>query len=101
LKTRPDDIILSINTGVVGMGTTTAFRMDLGFNQVLSLVRQLPKKDKIRLSSELEKEAIDSKLGELLRAFKTDDLPMDTITEGVEQVRSAIYARKRRHADCR
>lgn len=36
----------------------SALQIDLTFEQILSLVKQLPKKQKIKLSKELEKEAI-------------------------------------------
>ena len=41
---------------------TGTYNIDLGFEQILDLVRQLPKKEKIRLSKELEREIIDTKL---------------------------------------
>jgi uncharacterized protein YeeX (DUF496 family) len=74
------------------MGT---FNIDLGFEQVLELVRQLPKKEKIRLSKELEREIIDAKLTSLLKAFKTDDLDQETINKEVEAVRSELYAKSK------
>ena len=58
---------------------TGTYNIDLGFDQILDLVRQLPKKEKIRLSKELEREIIDTKLTSLLKAFKTDDLDQETI----------------------
>jgi len=51
----------------------SALQIDLTFDQILSLVKQLPNKQKIKLSKELEKEAIDSKLTRLLETFKTDE----------------------------
>lgn len=69
----------------------TALQIDLTFDQILSIVRQLPKQQKIKLSKELEKEAIDSKLSSLLRSFRTDELDLKTITEEVEIVRQEIY----------
>jgi len=36
----------------------TAIQVDLSFNQILDLVKQLPVKEKIKLSKELEKEGI-------------------------------------------
>lgn len=69
--------------------------MDLGFDQILDLVRQLPKKEKIRLSKELEREIIDAKLTSLLKAFKTDDLDRGTINKQVEIVRAELYARSK------
>ena len=41
---------------------TGTYNIDLGFDQILDLVRQLPRKEKIRLSKELEREIIDAKL---------------------------------------
>lgn len=67
--------------------------IDLGFEQILDLVRQLPKKEKLRLSKELERDIIDAKLTTLLKAFKTANLDQDTIDNEVEIVRSELYAK--------
>jgi len=72
---------------------TGTYNIDLEFNQILELVRQLPKKEKIRLSKELEKEIIDVKLTSLLKAFKTDELDQATIDREVEIVRAELYAK--------
>ncbi len=40
----------------------TALQIDITFEQILSMVRQLPKQQKILLTKELEREVIDSKL---------------------------------------
>jgi hypothetical protein len=69
----------------------TALQVDITYDQVLALVRQLPKREKIKLSKELEKEAIDSKLSELLKTFRTRELSLKTINEEVEIVRQKIY----------
>lgn len=69
----------------------TSLQIDLTFDQILSMVRQLPKQQKIKLTKELEKEAIDSKLSRLLKTFRTKDLDLKTITEEVESVRQEIY----------
>jgi hypothetical protein len=74
---------------------TGKYNIDLGFNQILDLVRQLPKKEKIKLSKELEKEIIDVKLTSLLKAFKTDALSQETIDNEVEIVRSELYAKSK------
>lgn len=71
------------------------YNIDLRFEQILDLVRQLSKKEKIRLSKELEKEIVDSKLSSLLKAFKTDELDQDTIDKEVEIVRSELYAKSK------
>jgi predicted DNA-binding protein YlxM (UPF0122 family) len=52
---------------------------------------QLPVKEKLIISKELEKEGIKSKLSALLDTFKTDELSLETINEEVEIVRQQIY----------
>ena len=65
--------------------------MNLSFSQILELVRNLSGEQKIKISRELEKETIGSKLTELLTAFRTDKLSMNEITSEVEQVRQDLY----------
>ena len=72
----------------------TALRIDLTFDQVLDMVKQLPLQQKIRLSKELEKETIDSMLTRLLESFRTDELDQNTIDEEVERVRQKLYERQ-------
>jgi hypothetical protein len=74
---------------------TGTYIIDLGFDLILDLVRQLPKKEIIRLSIELEREIIDVKLTSLLKAFKTENLDQDTIDKEVEIVRSEFYAKSK------
>jgi hypothetical protein len=74
---------------------TETYNIDLGFNQILDLVRQLPKKEKMRLSKELEREVVDAKLTALLKAFKTDDLDQKAIDKEVEFVRTELYAKSK------
>lgn len=74
----------------------TAVQIDLTFDQVLAVVRQLPRQQKIKLSKELEKEAIDTKLTRLLKVFRTEKLDLETITEEVEFVRQEIYDQQKR-----
>lgn len=73
----------------------TAVQIDITFDQILSLVKQLPKRQKIKLSEELEKDAIDTKLSTLLKTFKTNELSLDTINQEVESVRQEIYERQK------
>ena len=73
----------------------TAVQIDITFEQILSMVRQLPRQQKIKLTKELEKEAIDSKLSQLLKTFKTKELDIKTINEEVEIVRQEIYEKQR------
>jgi len=76
---------------------SNAFKISLTYNQVLDLVRQMPGKDKARLSNELAKEAADKRLSKLLSAFKTNELTEDEINKEVEKARSEIYAQKRKN----
>ncbi len=78
------------------MKMKTALQVDITFEQILSMVKQLPRQQKLKLTRELEKEAIDSKLTSLLKTFKAPKLDLKTITEEVEFVRKGIYD-KRKH----
>ena len=73
----------------------TALQIDITFDQILTLVRQLPMLDKIKLTKEMEKEGIESKLSGLLRNFRTEELSMDIINEEVEIVRQQLYDGKK------
>lgn len=75
---------------------TESFNISLNFNQILELVKQLPSKQKIKLSKELEKETVDSKLTEILEAFKTTELSQSDIDKEVEFVRAARNTRKKK-----
>lgn len=72
----------------------TALQLEVTFDQVLSLVKRLPKKDKIRLTKELEKDVIDTKLTKLLKSLKTKDLDFSDIDSEVESVRQEIYEKQ-------
>ena len=73
----------------------TAVQIDLTFEQVLSVVKQLPKEQQIQLNKELEKEVVGDKLSRLLKSFRTNDLSLETINEEVELVRQEIYDREK------
>lgn len=69
--------------------------ISLTYRQVFDLVRQLPRQQKLMLTRELEKEAINSKLVSILQSFKTEDLSQDIIDTEVEAVRQEIYERSK------
>lgn len=77
--------------------TSMKYQLALDFEQILSLVKQLPETEKIKLSEELSKELLDSKLTHLLATFKTDEISYETITQEVEAVRSEIYGKQSTH----
>ena len=72
-----------------------ALKLDVTYDQVLSLVKNLPVREKIKLSKDLEKDGIYSKLSAILKSFKTNDLKQDTINVEVEIVRQKLYERKK------
>lgn len=72
----------------------TALQINITFEQILSMVKQLPRQQKIKLTKELEKELIDNKLSRLLKIFKTEELDLNTLNEEVEEVRTEIYKKK-------
>ena len=72
-----------------------AYQISLNYNQVLELVRQLPKQDKARLSKELAKDAIDTRLIRLLNSFSTNEITEEMINQEVEKVRAEIYAKRK------
>lgn len=72
-----------------------AIQLEVTYDQVLSLVKKLPTRQKIKLSKDLEKEGIASKLGEILKSFKTNELSLETINEEVGIVRQKFYERKK------
>ena len=74
---------------------TNSYKISLNYYQVLELVRQLPTKDKSRLSQELAKDAIDTRLTRLLNSFSTDELTEEVINQEVENVRAELYAKKK------
>jgi hypothetical protein len=43
------------------------------------------------LYKELEKEAIDSKLTQLLKSFNTEELDLEALNQEIESVRKEIY----------
>ena len=74
----------------------TALQIDITFDQIVALVKQLPKQQKIKLTKVLENEVVDSKLSKLLRTFKSKELSLKTINEEVESVRQGIYEKQKR-----
>jgi len=73
----------------------TALNIDITFDQVLSIVKQLPVNQKVKLSRELEKEGIRSRLTAILAAFKTDELSLNYINKEVELIRQKIHKNKK------
>lgn len=77
--------------------TSIQYQLSLSFEQILSLVQQLPEPEKLKLSEVLSQELLDSKLTHLLQTFKTDEISLEAITEEVEAVRTEIHERQSAH----
>ena len=73
----------------------TAINIDITFDQVLSIVKNLPVRQKIKLSQALEEDGIKSRLDGILTAFKTDEISLDDINAEVEVVRQKRYENKK------
>ena len=69
--------------------------VNVTYDQILSLVKQLPRQQKIKLTQELEKESIEPQLSSLLKAFRTNEASLEMIDKEVEIVRQQIYNRKK------
>lgn len=72
------------------------YKMNLKFEQVLDLVRQLSPKEKVKLSNELEKDVKEKRLTSLMEAFDNPELSEEIILEEVEAVRTELYARSKK-----
>ncbi|MCK9412187.1 MAG: hypothetical protein M0Q53_07795 [Prolixibacteraceae bacterium] len=70
---------------------TLNYQVQLKFSQIVQIVRQLSINEKIKLSKELEKDAVNSTLSRLLKSFKTNDLTEDVIAEESDFVRKSLY----------
>ncbi|WP_257669929.1 type II toxin-antitoxin system VapB15 family antitoxin [Parapedobacter tibetensis] len=70
-------------------------QIDVTFDQLLSLVKQLPRRQKLKLTKELEREIVGSKLSKLLKSFEANELSLETIDDEVEKVRQEIYDKQK------
>ena len=69
--------------------------LNLNYNQILSLVKQLPVRAQLRLGRVLTKEATQAELEHFLSVFKTDELTEEDILSEVKQVRKEQYERRK------
>lgn len=77
----------------------SATSIELTYEQVRSAVMKLTRRQKIKLSRDLEREAIDSRLTALLRDFRTDELDLKTVQQEVDATRQEIYEKKKAKGD--
>ncbi|RLD56131.1 MAG: hypothetical protein DRJ05_11795 [Bacteroidetes bacterium] len=76
---------------------TGTYQISLSYSQILNLVKQLPSREKLKLSKELAKETVDKRLSKLLNSFRTEDISEDEINNEVEKVRAELYARNKKN----
>ncbi len=74
----------------------TALQIEITFDQILSLVKQLSKQQQKLLAKELEKDVIDARLTQLLKGFASKELDLKIVNKEVEQVRQEIYDKQKR-----
>ena len=68
--------------------------LNLSYNQIVSLVKQLPTRTQLRLGRVLTKEATQAEMEHFLNVFKTDNISEEDILTEVKQVRKERYARQ-------
>jgi hypothetical protein len=73
------------------------YQLSLDFEQILSLVRQLPSVEQDKIRQEIEKANREQKLNSFLTDFHTDEISLSEITAEVEAVRSDIYSQQQNH----
>ncbi len=67
----------------------------ISFNELITIVKKLPRSKKIKLSREIEKETLNTTLTNLLSSFKAKNINQRDIDSEVEIVRSQIYAKRK------
>jgi hypothetical protein len=70
------------------------YQLSLDFEQILSLVRQLPSREQDKIRQEIEKANREQKLNSFLTDFHTDEISLAEITAEVEAVRGEIYSQR-------
>jgi hypothetical protein len=74
------------------------YQISLDFEQILSIVRQLPSVEQDKIRQEIEKANREQKLNSFLTDFHTDEISLSEITAEVEAVCSEIYCQQQNHA---
>ncbi|MFZ1331887.1 MAG: hypothetical protein WAR83_06855 [Flavobacteriales bacterium] len=80
------------------MSLNSGFRIDLTPDQVVELAKQLPGKEKRELAKAFEREGLLTRLEELMKKVRTNELSEETITAEVEAVRTKRYAARKKKA---
>ena len=65
--------------------------IDISYNQVLSLLQQMPIRSQLRV---LTRQTIRAELNQFLETFRTDEISEEDILEEVKAVRRKLHAKK-------
>lgn len=63
----------------------------ISVDQLIRMINQLPLKQRLKLSKELERDFVEQRLSKLLASFKTDDVSEEIILRESETVRKELY----------
>lgn len=68
--------------------------IDISYNQMLSLLQQMPVRSQLRIGRTLTRQNIRAELNHFLQTFQTDEISEEDILAEVKSVRRKRYAKK-------
>ena len=68
--------------------------IDISYNQMLSLLLQMPVRSQLRIGRTLTRQNIRAELSHFLQTFQTDEISEEEILAEVKSVRRKRYAKK-------
>ncbi|MBQ6964122.1 MAG: hypothetical protein IJ693_11120 [Bacteroidaceae bacterium] len=68
--------------------------IDISYNQILTLIQQMPVRSQLRLGKALTRQNIRAELTHFLETFRTDEISEEDILAEVKAVRQTRYAKK-------
>ncbi|MBQ9666818.1 MAG: hypothetical protein IJV33_10160 [Bacteroidaceae bacterium] len=68
--------------------------IDISYNQILTLIQQMPVRSQLRLGKALTRQNIRTELTHFLETFRTDEISEEDILAEVKAVRQTRYAKK-------
>ncbi len=71
------------------------YNLQLNYQQIITLIRQLKYEDKVNILKELKKSTFKKRFKKLLYSLKTNELPLNEITKEVEAVRMQRYEKRK------
>ena len=68
--------------------------IDISYNQMLTLLQQMPVRSQLRIGRALTRQNIRAELNHFLQTFQTDEIAEEDILAEVKSVRRKRYAKK-------